>query len=104
MTPSYRINFAVETLNTPGDKIGGLVILKNMSKVCLQTSNPLEPFSVRRLNKPGLLPIPHGKAVLKAYIFIFQFISKSIRDVLMLEDPYWNRSITLPPKSDLGKD
>lgn len=29
-------------------------------------------------------------------------ITKSIREQLTIEDPYWNRSISLPPKEDLG--
>ncbi|KAK3599910.1 hypothetical protein CHS0354_022495 [Potamilus streckersoni] len=31
-----------------------------------------------------------------------KFIAKSIRDLLGLEEPYWNKSISLPPRSSLG--
>ena len=34
--------------------------------------------------------------------FLFQTISKGIRDLLTIEDPFWNRSISLPPREDLG--
>ena len=36
--------------------------------------------------------------------FLFsQIIAKSVRDLLNLEEPNWNKSISLPPRSDLGK-
>lgn len=31
-----------------------------------------------------------------------KIIAKSIRDLLTLEEPNWNKSISLPPRSDLG--
>ena len=34
--------------------------------------------------------------------FVFQIIAKSIRDLLNLEEPNWNKSISLPPRSELG--
>ena len=34
---------------------------------------------------------------------MFQIIAKSIRDLLDLEEPNWNKSISLPPRSDLGR-
>ena len=35
---------------------------------------------------------------------VFQIIAKSIRDLLNLEEPNWNKSISLPPRSDLGRN
>jgi len=29
-------------------------------------------------------------------------ISKSVRDLLVIEEPYWNRSISLPPRETMG--
>ena len=35
-------------------------------------------------------------------VLLFQIIAKSIRDLLTVEEPDWTRSISLPPRSDLG--
>ena len=37
------------------------------------------------------------------HIFLLQIIAKSIRDLLTIEEPDWTRSISLPPRSDLGR-
>ena len=34
---------------------------------------------------------------------LLQIICKSIRDLLTIEEPDWTRSISLPPRSDLGR-
>ncbi|XP_052775199.1 sterile alpha motif domain-containing protein 15-like [Mya arenaria] len=31
-----------------------------------------------------------------------KIVAKSVRDLLILEEPNWNRSISLPPRSDIG--
>lgn len=31
-----------------------------------------------------------------------QFISAKVRELLQIEEPYWNRSITVPHRSELG--
>ncbi|XP_045159892.1 sterile alpha motif domain-containing protein 15-like [Mercenaria mercenaria] len=31
-----------------------------------------------------------------------KIVAKSVRDLLTLEEPNWNRSISLPPRSDIG--
>ena len=37
------------------------------------------------------------------YIYcIFQHITSQLRDLLHIEKPYWNRSITLPYRCDMG--
>ena len=33
---------------------------------------------------------------------LFQHITKSIRDLLGIEDPSWSKSISLPPRDELG--
>ena len=33
---------------------------------------------------------------------MFQHITKSIRDLLGIEDPSWSKSISLPPRDELG--
>lgn len=43
----------------------------------------------------------YGNSLKKLYQF--QMIAKSIRDLLEIEEPDWTRSISLPPRSDLGK-
>ena len=35
-------------------------------------------------------------------LLIIQKLSKEIRQILGIEEPYWNRSITLPHRSELG--
>lgn len=36
-------------------------------------------------------------------IFIFQVITAAIRQILQLEEPYWNRSISEPPRDVKGE-
>ena len=41
--------------------------------------------------------------ILLSFYFSFQTISKNIRELLQIEKPFWNRSITLPYADALGR-
>ncbi|XP_059162904.1 sterile alpha motif domain-containing protein 15-like [Physella acuta] len=64
-----------------------------------------KPCIVTNLINGRKLCCLHASAFPKIGITDFdhiKIISKNIRDLIYLEEPYWNRCISIPPKNNLG--